>query len=321
MRARIYRSSQRNFDCKILETGEIVSAVALANLLKGREVVVGDYVQLTKETGEEHQHHIVEVEPRKNEIFRMIQREAKKKVMASNCDVLVIIMSASFPLYKRGLVDRYLVRSLQWGVSPILVFNKMDEFQPEKLDIPFEVERLKFLDVPTYAISALNPEKDYFDLAGIKNNFKDLKHFIEGKTAIFLGQSGIGKSKIITSLTNGKVQLLSKSLGKIQKGSHTTSWAEIIDCEDFHCIDSPGIRSFSLDDVKVEDLPLCFPDLNEMATQCQFPNCAHESGSKGCFFYSVKNVHTERDKSLIFSRLESFLQIHKEVSARPSWQK
>ena len=96
VKARVFKSAKREFDCKIVETKQMVVATALGNLLKGDEntIVVGDYVMIDNMT-------IVEVLPRINEMYRLIIREQKKKVTASNCDLLVIVSSVSRPDYKR----------------------------------------------------------------------------------------------------------------------------------------------------------------------------------------------------------------------------
>jgi ribosome biogenesis GTPase len=90
-KARVFKSAKREFECKLIETGEIITATALGNLLKGDEnsIVVGDYVMI------DDKNTITEVCERKNEIFRLIVREQKKKVTASNCDILVILNSVS----------------------------------------------------------------------------------------------------------------------------------------------------------------------------------------------------------------------------------
>ena len=121
LKARVNKSAKREFECRILDSGELVVATALGNLLKGDEnsIVVGDYVMIDNNV-------IVEVLPRTNEIFRLIVREQKKKVTASNCDLMVIVSSVSRPEYKRGIVDRFLVRAHQWGIRPLIVFKKMD---------------------------------------------------------------------------------------------------------------------------------------------------------------------------------------------------
>ena len=80
IRARVYKSSKREFECKVLDTEEFVSATALGNLLKRNEtIVVGDFVSLEK-TSDGNGYEIHQVDKRKNEIFRIVVREQKKKV-------------------------------------------------------------------------------------------------------------------------------------------------------------------------------------------------------------------------------------------------
>ena len=131
MKGRVYRSAQRIFYCKLEGETELVMATAKGNLLKGSDsVVVGDEVVIKEEDG---QYYITEVLERKSEIWRQIKRENKKKVTASNIDLLVIVSSAAKPKYKRGLVDRFLMRAAQWEIPAIHVFNKMDGYKEKDL--------------------------------------------------------------------------------------------------------------------------------------------------------------------------------------------
>lgn len=302
----------------------MVHATALATLIKGRgdHIVVGDNVILQQISAESDEavdscdYQIVEIEERKNEVWRVIQREASlKKVTAANCDLLVIMMSVSRPEYKRGLVDRYLIRSIQWGIPAVLVFNKMDQFE-DNFDLDFETDRLKSLDVDSFELSAKFPEyqKKYLD-----RGLDELKERLKGKTAIFLGQSGVGKSKLITALTDGRFSLKTAEIGNGGKGSHTTTWAEIVDCDDFTFIDSPGVRSLSLDDLMEESLPEYFPDLFDYFSRCKFTNCTHAENAKGCAFNELDK--SERNSQLVLSRLESYIRIDQEVSVWPHWEK
>ena len=316
IRARVYRSAKRSFDCRIIEGGEIVSATALGNLLKDGEIVVGDYVELSiiKETGE---YQISKIEKRQNETFRIIVREAKKKVTAANCDVMVMLASASKPDYKRGFVDRFLVRAYQWGIKPILIFNKMDLYDENVFDIKFEADRLQNLEVDCYELSALDDSyKNYFLDRGIS----ELREYLKGKTALFMGQSGVGKSKLISTMSDGLVDLKTKIIGKAGKGTHTTSWMEMVDCGKFEIIDSPGVRSFSMDDLNKEELQECFPDLVDIVVQCEFNDCLHDENSKGCAFN--KFFEDDSDESLfILTRLESLVRLIEEVGREEDWQK
>lgn len=312
LKARVMKSAKREFECKILDTNKLVVAVALGNLLKGDEnsIVVGDYVMIDNDT-------IMEVLPRTNEIFRLIVREQKKKVTASNCDLMVIVTSVSRPEYKRGIIDRFLVRAHQWNLHPLIVFNKMDQFDPELLDLDFEVERLKKLGVECFEISAT--DKSYTPRF-LKLGQKEFKERLMNRTSIFLGQSGVGKSKTISLATDGKISLLSKDIGRAGKGTHTTTWSEIVDCETFFMIDSPGIRSFGLEDLLEEDLITYFPDIEALAVQCKFSNCSHREATKGCYFHEKLDLSVRGDQ-LIHSRLESFLRMQEEISEIPSYQK
>lgn len=313
--ARIFRSSKRTFDCKVEGQDELVVATALATLLKEDHLVVGDFVQLSPPQNAAHEWVISKVEPRKNSIFRNLPREQKKKVIAANVDVIVVVVSAGRPEYKRGLVDRYLTRSAYWGIPAVVVFNKMDLFSGE-FDLNFEADRLKSLGVECYEVSSEAPErKPQFLPLG----YPELDQILQGRTAIMVGHSGVGKSRLINTLSHGKFDLLSGDLGKANKGAHTTTWAELVDAGPFTLIDSPGIRSMSLTDMTTEELKECFPDIEQWGTKCKFSTCQHFEGTKGCFFGQLDP--NQREDQLILSRLESYHRILSEVSNTPDWMK
>jgi ribosome biogenesis GTPase / thiamine phosphate phosphatase len=316
IKARIFRSSKRDFDCQREDTKEIVRATAMASQLKEDHIVVGDWVHISPPPSSGEEWKIDEVIKRENSIFRNIPREQKKKVIASNVDVILIVTSCGKPSYKRGLVDRYLARSDYWGLPALVVFSKMDQYDPEEFDLNFEADRLKWLEAQTFEVSAIDQN---YQPRFLQNGFLDLKKILQGKTAILLGHSGVGKSRLVTELTDGKIQLLSGELGKLGKGAHTTTWAELIDAVGFTLIDSPGVRSMSLSDLTQEDILLCFSDIGEFATKCQFVSCHHDENSKGCFFQNLDPGL--RESQLILSRLESYLRIKEEVSEIPDWQK
>ena len=247
----------------------------------------------------------------------MITRGKKKKVFAANCDLLAIVTSMSRPTYKQGIIDRFLLRAVQWNIEAIVIFNKMDEYEEDKkeYDIVFESDRLKGLHVESFEISA-KYEKNYQNRF-LPRGFCDFKRKIKGKTTICLGQSGVGKSNSINALTQGKFNLKIHKMGQGGKGTHTTTWSEIIDFDDFSIIDSPGVRSFSLDDLTKGDIDDGFPDLKELMAQCQFNNCTHEKNSKGCAFSTLPS-HEYRTK-LVLSRLKSFHKIKSEVGKNLPW--
>ncbi|MBT6325446.1 MAG: ribosome small subunit-dependent GTPase A [Bdellovibrionales bacterium] len=316
MIALVCRSAARTFDCRIEGSNQLVTASALGNLLKGNDtIVVGDKVNLEEQRPNEFV--ITKVMPRENEIFRMIVRENKKKVTAANCDLMIIFTSVSRPEYKRGIIDRFLVRAFQWGIRPLVVFNKMDEYIEDNFNVQEEVSRLDSLNIECFEVSAKFPD---YKNRYLKNGMIELKKIISHNISIFLGQSGVGKSKIISHLSAGKVDLKTNIVGKAGKGSHTTTWSEIVDCGDFAMIDSPGIRSFSLDDISPDQLIEFFPDISDISCSCKFRNCEHRDQDLGCAFWNDKIVSLDK-RDLVLSRLSSFNKIKIEISQTPQWQK
>ena len=309
--AKIIRSSKREFDCLITETKEEVKAVCLREVLKKNHLVVGDNV-LIRSQENDNRYEIYQVLERKNEIFRRIIRTQSKKVIAANTDVILIVASVSKPNYKPFLMDRYITRSVQWNIPAIVIFNKMDQFD-DQFDLEIEKKKFDYLGVNYFEISNLESNPYYENLA-------KLKTLLKNKTAVCLGQSGVGKSKIISSLSGGQIELLSRRLAKgAQKGAHTTTWAELIDLKDFYIIDSPGVRTLAAADITMTELPELFPDLIPHFNKCRFQDCKHGEKSKDCYFNSLD---LDKDEHfIIYQRLIAYIRMREEIGEIPDWKK
>ncbi|MCT4641885.1 MAG: ribosome small subunit-dependent GTPase A [Bacteriovoracaceae bacterium] len=311
IKAKIYRSSKRVFECQIEGTKELVSATALREVVKRSHPVVGDYVHLNKNNDE---YEITEALERSNSIFRRIVRTNKTKHIAANVDLILITASVSKPDYKPFLIDRYLLRATQWEIPVIVIFNKMDEFD-NQFDLEYEKKKLHSLGVTTFEVSSKFKENET-----LNKNMDELIALLQGKTAICLGQSGVGKSKLISALSKGEIELLSSRLSKkVDKGAHTTTWAQVVDCNGFEMIDSPGIRSLAIQDISTDELDHLFPDLNIHFHKCKFNNCTHEDHIKGCYFNTLDMDLLENQ--IIMDRLISYMKIKDEVESVPEWDK
>ena len=67
-----------------------------------------------------------------------------------------------------------------------------------------------------------------------------------------------------------------EAIGRIRQGKHTTSHTQLVPLPGGgHVLDTPGIRSFGLQNLEPLDLAFCFPDIREFATKCAFRNCTH----------------------------------------------
>ena len=126
----------------------------------------------------------------------------------------------------------------------------------------------------------------------------------EDNTAIFVGQSGVGKSSLVNHLQpNAEMRVGPLSVGK-EKGTHTTTTSKL-----FHLtgggvlIDSPGIREFGLSHLTKSEIIESFIDFRPYLGRCKFRDCSHNK-DVGCSL--IKAVE---DKKVLASRLHNYRQI------------
>ena len=131
-----------------------------------------------------------------------------------------------------------------------------------------------------YPVIALQPE-----------TITELQMRLRGKTTLFSGHSGVGKSTLINQLIpekNLKTQEVSEWSGK---GQHTTTFAQMFDLPDGgRIIDTPGVKEFGLIDLEQEELSHYFPEMRKVLNECRFNNCLHIN-EPGC---AVKKAVADR---------------------------
>jgi ribosome biogenesis GTPase / thiamine phosphate phosphatase len=191
-------------------------------------------------------------------------RDGMEQVIVSNIDQLIILMAAADPFYNRRLIDRYLIAAELGNVAPIICINKLD-----LMDKAFVREDLKvyseILGIPTLLVSA---EKH--------TNIDALRELLTGKSSVFSGPSGVGKSTIVNLLLNDEVQATTEVSAKKQKGSHTTTFSTIFPLPGGgYILDTPGIREFGIWGLDPSDVSFYFHDFDEYRLKCRFAPCSH----------------------------------------------
>lgn len=255
--------------------GELVTCLLKGVLKKEKTelknlVAVGDFVLIEKSgKGEGTIAHIL---PRKTILSRADNLSRRKQqLIAVNIDTVFITLSVVHPPLKQTIIDRYLIAAVKGGMQPVIVVNKIDLLQ-EDSEVA-EVEREIFPElkkayeaagVPFIAVSTVTRE-------GIDG----LQSLMKGKASVFSGQSGVGKSSLINAVTGLSLKT-GEIVEKTKKGAHTTTTAQLIPLEfGGWCIDTPGIKSFGVWNLKREEIKGYFSDIQAYAKECKFADCTH----------------------------------------------
>ena len=217
----------------------------------------------------------------------------KLRPVAANVDVIAIVFSPK-PTAFSNLIDRYLVAAEAQNIKPVLILNKTDLDTENKFSsINQLVHDYKSIGYDVLSVSAKTAD-----------GFESLKDYLCNKTAIFVGQSGVGKSSIINRLQpQANAVVGSLSIGK-EKGTHTTTVSRL-----FHfahggfLIDSPGIRDFSLTHLTQEQVINSFIDFRPYLGRCKFRDCLHKS-EPGCSLLDAIS-----QKKILQSRFDNYHQI------------
>ncbi len=192
----------------------------------------------------------------------------EEQVLAANIDTCFLITALDNDFSPRR-IERYLTTVYNSGMNPVVVLNKSDLVTgtDEYLD---QVGKVAF-GVPVIPVCGLTG-------SGIEELSA---HINTGKTVVLLGSSGVGKSTIINRLFGTDRQRVNSVREGDQKGRHTTTSRELIVLPTGGIlIDTPGMREFQpwMGEEEIEE---AFSDIEEIAGNCRFRNCTHES-EPGC---------------------------------------
>lgn len=234
-------------------------------------VTVGDLVFFKKISPSEGV--IVQIEPRHSILARADNLSRRKsQLIAANIDQVLITVSVCIPPLKSAIVDRYIIAAMKGNMTPVIVVNKIDLLENDlALDIQAE-KQLYEQFVKTYLATGI----DVISVSVLKNMGMDrLKEVMKDKASVFSGPSGVGKSSLINAVTHLNLKV-GMPVQKTGKGAHTTSTAELIPLEfGGFCIDTPGIKSFGIWDLKKEEVESYFSEIYATGKSCRYLNCSH----------------------------------------------
>jgi ribosome biogenesis GTPase len=256
-------------------------------------LVVGDRVVLD---GKPPNLVVVEVEPRVTTLTRKSPGEARPHVIAANIDQAMVVVAAVSPEPNLRLLDRLLVACHHAGIVPVVCVNKVDQGTD---GVDAWIGDYQDAGYQVLLVSARTAR-----------GMGGLKRTVAGRTTLFCGPSGVGKSAILNAVQPGyrlREGSISEATGK---GRHTTTSATLLPLPGAgFVVDTPGVKEFGLWDLAAERLHACFPEIAVLAASCPFSDCDHETEA-GCAVAGAA-----QSGRLSSRRYTSFLKLRHELSA------
>ncbi len=230
--------------------------------------MVGDYVDITMSDHEHLKGNIEKIYPRKTVLIRPA---------VANVDQVVIVVAVASPKPNVTLVDKFLLAAEHQNLDIIICFNKID------LD-----KKNKYIDL--YNIYTRAGYKTVCTSSKTKEGVKDLRKLFHGKSTVFAGASGVGKSSLL-NVIDARFSLQTGEISKkIRRGKHTTRHVELLAItEESYVVDTPGFSSIDLMNIPKDELAILFKEFRAYLPLCRFRGCSHTSELGCAIINAVEN--------------------------------
>ena len=259
-------------------------------------VAVGDVVDFDLDTKSDVETGVItNIHNRENYIVRKSVNLSKQThIIASNVDLVFLLVTLNNPPTFTAFIDRFLVTAEAYHIKAVLLFNKIDTYnEDELLEIKYLAAMYREVGYECIGISAIEHK-----------NIEQVKEMMLGKTSMFTGHSGVGKSTLVNAI-EPSLDIKTKQISLQHKqGQHTTTFAEMFDLHfDARIIDTPGIKGFGIVDMEPAEIGNYFPEFFALKDQCKFNNCLHDKEPHCAVKEALDN------DELHWSRYKSYLQM------------
>ncbi|MGO8694146.1 MAG: ribosome small subunit-dependent GTPase A [Rectinemataceae bacterium] len=267
-------------------------------------LAAGDRVELLADSSAPDRGLVSGLLLRRNLFGRFNEKGRAIQAIAANIDLVVCVSSPSLPPFRPRFIDRVAVLAESAQVPFLIALNKVDTgVGPE---IEERLANYESLGYGTLAVSAVRG-----------TGLHRLRELLDGKTSVFAGQSGVGKSSLLNALEPGMDRKVGAVSEKYDRGKHTTTMAELLPLSDgkTRIIDTPGVRRLAVRGIDPKTLDAYFPELSSLAPRCEYGlSCTH-TDEPGC-----RVTRAVEDGLILEDRFTSYLRIRDELAATAEYR-
>lgn len=254
------------------------------------KLITGDKIQFSPS---QHDLGVVTHYTPRSSVIKRSLKNGQEKLVAANVTQAILVIAPK-PSHTPQLIDRYLVNLQHLDIPCCIVYNKVETLNKNELTTA-EAE-LELYQTLTYPV--------FFTSCEQQQGLDQLQQFLNDKTCVFIGQSGVGKSSLIQQFAPD-ADIATGSISEDSgKGRHTTTNAKLYHLEpNIRLIDSPGIRDLPLTNLEPRAIAEGFIEFRPFIDECRFSNCQHIN-EPGC---AIENAL--ESQAISKARYQSYCQI------------
>lgn len=258
---------------------------------------VGDWVALdpAPASASAGEHRLIQrVLPRRTAVIRRSpgDRRLPSQVLAANVDTVFVVTSMNADFNVRRL-ERYMTVAWESGAWPVVLLSKADlanDHEAFLADATAVAPGVVLVPVSAVTGEGLDAVRAYLGA---------------GRTVVFMGSSGVGKSSIVNALAGAPLLATAAIREGDGRGRHTTTRRQLVRLAGALLIDTPGLRELGIMDG--DGVAAAFEDVELAAGKCRFSDCEHRS-EPGC---AVRAAIA--DGTLDAGRLEAWRKLEREA--------
>ena len=236
------------------------------NMVCNQVLFPGDKVVLNKISDDEY---VINHRIKRSSLLSRTKKDSTRrddiglnKNIAANIDLAIIVVAAKEPPLHPKFIDRYLMILENNNIPAIICLNKSDLKTEEEENI---LNIYRELGIPVVETSASN-----------NTGLEELKKYLNGKQAIFVGNSGVGKSSLTNAIMDDDEIKTSHVSDKSKRGRHTTTTSKYYVWNDnSSIIDTPGIRSLDVSSFAPIEIQDYFKEFENWKDKCRYNDCLH----------------------------------------------